>query len=84
MEDAPVNIHDAKTSLSRLIARVEKGEEITLARSGKPVARLIPLGKRRRARVPANDPLLNLEVEGFDGPGSPLTNRESDRLVYGA
>jgi prevent-host-death family protein len=36
------NIHDAKTDLSRLIARAAAGEEIIIARAGKPVARLIP------------------------------------------
>ena len=37
-----VNIHDAKTHLSHLLARVENGETITIARSGKPVADLVP------------------------------------------
>ena len=36
-----VNVHDAKTQLSKLLARVERGEEITIARAGKPVARLV-------------------------------------------
>jgi prevent-host-death family protein len=36
-----VNVQDAKTRLSELLARVEKGEEITIARAGKPVARLV-------------------------------------------
>jgi prevent-host-death family protein len=40
-----VNVHEAKTHLSRLLAEVEKGEEIVIARSGKPVARLLPLEK---------------------------------------
>jgi prevent-host-death family protein len=39
---AQVNIHEAKTHLSRLLERVEKGEEIVIARSGKPVAVLQP------------------------------------------
>lgn len=39
-----VNIHEAKTQLSRLIAAVEAGEEIVLARGGKPVARLVRVG----------------------------------------
>jgi prevent-host-death family protein len=38
-----VNIHDAKTQLSRLVDRAAAGEEITIARAGKPVARLVPL-----------------------------------------
>lgn len=38
-----VNIHEAKTHLSRLLRRVATGEEIVIARAGKPVARLVPL-----------------------------------------
>lgn len=45
-----VNIHDAKTHLSRLIERVEAGEEIVLARGGRPVARLVPLRVRTQPR----------------------------------
>jgi prevent-host-death family protein len=45
-----VNIHDAKTRLSSLIERVEAGEEIVIARAGRPVARLAPLLPRRRRR----------------------------------
>jgi prevent-host-death family protein len=37
-----VNIHDAKTNLSKLLGRVMEGEEIVIAKAGKPVARLIP------------------------------------------
>ncbi len=47
-----VNIHAAKTHLSRLIERVEAGEEITLARAGRPVAKLVPYAVRREPRVP--------------------------------
>jgi prevent-host-death family protein len=35
-----INIHEAKTRLSELLARVEEGEEFTIARAGKPIARL--------------------------------------------
>ena len=38
-----VNIHEAKTHLSKLLARVSEGEEIIIARNGKPVARLVPV-----------------------------------------
>jgi prevent-host-death family protein len=37
-----VNIHEAKTHLSKLLARVANGEEIVIARAGRPVARLVP------------------------------------------
>ena len=42
-ETVKINIHEAKTNLSRLLVRVELGEEIILARAGKPVARLAPM-----------------------------------------
>ncbi len=38
-----MSVYDAKTQLSRLLARVEEGEEIIIARNGRPVARLAPL-----------------------------------------
>jgi prevent-host-death family protein len=45
-----INIHEAKTNLSRLLVRVEMGEEIILARDGKPVARLAPLEAKSAQR----------------------------------
>ena len=51
MEKA-VNVHEAKTHLSRLLERVEAGEEITLARAGKPIARIVPYRPRRAPRKP--------------------------------
>lgn len=51
--DKQVNVHDAKTHLSRLLARVEAGEEVVIARNGKPVAKLTrvesPQSKRLKA-----------------------------------
>ncbi len=43
-----VNVHEAKTNLSRLLDAAAKGEEIIIAKAGKPVARLIPIGKPQR------------------------------------
>lgn len=43
MSAKTVNVHEAKTHLSSLLARVAAGEEIIIAKSGKPVARLVPL-----------------------------------------
>ncbi len=40
---AQFNIHDAKTNLSRIIDRVEHGEEIIISRAGTPVAKVVPL-----------------------------------------
>ena len=38
-----VNVHEAKTHLSRLLERVAAGEEVVIARAGRPVARLVPI-----------------------------------------
>ncbi len=43
---ATVNVHEAKTHLSRLLTQVEAGEEVIIARNGKPVAQLVPCEKR--------------------------------------
>ena len=79
-----INVHEAKTHFSKLLARVEKGERITVARAGKPVAILVPMDQRSRAALPPDNPLLNLHKFGFDGPGDRLTSAEMDRLIYGS
>ncbi len=38
-----INVHDAKTHFSRLLRRVESGEELVISRGGRPVARMVPL-----------------------------------------
>lgn len=38
-----INIHEAKTHLSRLLEKVAGGEEVVIAKAGKPIARLVPL-----------------------------------------
>jgi prevent-host-death family protein len=45
-----VNIHDAKTNFSKLVQKVEGGEEITISRSGVPVARLVPIRSGKPVR----------------------------------
>jgi prevent-host-death family protein len=45
---SPVNVHEAKTHLSRLLQRVARGEEIVIARSGEPVAKLVPYAAPQR------------------------------------
>jgi prevent-host-death family protein len=83
MHDSVVNIHDAKTRLSQLVARAERGERITIARAGKPVAVLGPAPKSRRAPLPPDDPLLNLEAFAVEGRGGTLSNADIDRILYG-
>lgn len=46
------NIYDAKTKLSQLVARAEKGERVTISRHGRPVAQLVPYAAERADRVP--------------------------------
>ena len=53
-----VNVHEAKTHLSRLLVRVESGEEIVIARGGRPIARLQRLESARQVRVPGNDRIV--------------------------
>ena len=48
--EVQVNMHEAKTHLSRLVERVEAGEEVVISRAGKPVARLVPF-RRHQARA---------------------------------
>jgi prevent-host-death family protein len=45
-----VNVHEAKTHFSRLLQRVAAGEEITIAKAGVPVARLVPAEPRKQRR----------------------------------
>lgn len=47
-----VNIHEAKTHLSRLLARAAAGEEIVIAKAGRPMARLVAYEERREPRQP--------------------------------
>jgi prevent-host-death family protein len=48
-----VNMHEAKTTLSKLIELLESGEEVIIARAGKPVARLVPVGEAPRRKLGA-------------------------------
>ncbi|MGI9025104.1 MAG: type II toxin-antitoxin system Phd/YefM family antitoxin [Burkholderiaceae bacterium] len=78
-----VNVHEAKTTLSDLIARAEAGEEIVIARANKPTVRLVPIETRRDRRVlglnasPAfaiaadfDAPMVD-EALWYDEPGTP-------------
>jgi prevent-host-death family protein len=71
-----VNIHAAKTHLSRLVERVEAGEEITLARAGRPVAKIVPYVPRREPRQLG---LLTGQVWAAPDWDSPEVNEEIAR-----
>ncbi len=72
-----VNVHEAKTHLSRLLDRVAKGEEIVIAKAGRPVAKLVPIpGKPRepgrcKGKIHITDdfdaPLPESILKGFRG-----------------
>ncbi|MBX9811434.1 MAG: type II toxin-antitoxin system prevent-host-death family antitoxin [Burkholderiales bacterium] len=64
-----VNIHEAKTQLSRLVEIAAGGEEIIIAKAGKPVAKLGPLSKpSRKARKPGGLKGKIWIAEDFDAP----------------
>jgi prevent-host-death family protein len=62
----PVNVHDAKTHFSKLLARVKRGQEVLIARAGKPVARLVPYRSRDRAPMFGTDRGKFVVPEDFD------------------
>lgn len=73
-----VNVRRAKIELSRLLARAEAGEEVVIARRGRPIARLVPLEPRGRREpgtlrgkitVPDRffDPLPEEELKAWEG-----------------
>ncbi len=61
-----VNVHEAKTHLSQLLARVEAGERIVIARAGHPIAELTPIAHERTPRVPGHDRVVI--HDNFDEP----------------
>lgn len=63
-----VNVHEAKTHLSRLLERVAAGEEIIISKAGKPMAKLSPLSTPQTDRVPGLDKGLIQVPDDFDGP----------------
>lgn len=62
-----VNVHEAKTHLSRLLDRVAAGSEITIAKAGKPVARLIPANAPAQRRLGFDAGRVTL-ADDFDAP----------------
>jgi prevent-host-death family protein len=74
-----VNVHEAKTHFSRLLERAHAGEEIVLAKAGKPYARLMPLAPALTRRQPGRlagrvgdaffEPLPDDELDAWEGQG---------------
>ena len=63
-----VNVHEAKTQLSRLLQRVSEGEEIIIANRGIPVARLVPIPQKRGRRELGIEHGRVKIAENFDAP----------------
>jgi prevent-host-death family protein len=70
-----VNMHQAKTSLSRLVERALAGEEILIARNGEPLVKLVPVPKERKPRVPGR-----LKGKVWMGPDFEFTDAEIEEL----
>lgn len=66
-----VNIHEAKTHLSRLLERVRLGEEVIIAKAGKPVARLVAVSEKPKRRVPGSAKGQIWIADDFDAPLPP-------------
>ena len=63
-----VNIHEAKTHLSQLLSRALSGEEIVIAKAGKPMVRLVPVEEPLSDRVLGQDEGLFTVPEDFNEP----------------
>ncbi len=63
-----VNLHEAKTHLSKLIKRVELGEEIIIARAGHPVAKLTAIAPQHKPRMPGSARGKIRISDDFDAP----------------
>lgn len=64
----PVNIHEAKSQLSKLIECASKGEEVIIAKAGKPVARLVAIAADRPLRKPGSMKGKIKIAPDFDAP----------------
>ena len=63
-----VNIHEAKTNFSKLLAQAISGEEVIIAKAGTPIARLVPFTEKPLRRVPGTAIGKIIIAEDFDAP----------------
>ena len=64
-----VNVHEAKTQLSRLLLDAEAGETVVIARAGKPSAQLVPINGQRKGLKPPGAMRDQIRIsEDFDAP----------------
>ncbi len=66
-----VNIHQAKTHLSRLLQRVAEGEEVVIARAGEPIARLVRIQPQQKTRPLGMDRGSVVVPDDFNDPLPP-------------
>jgi prevent-host-death family protein len=70
-----INVHEAKTNLSRLIEKVQAGEDVTIAKAGRPVARLV--------RIEPNKPILGSArgtIRMQPGWDAPFSGKEMEEI----
>lgn len=78
-----LNVHEAKTQLSRLLERVEQGESIVIARNGKPVAELVPVRKKGISLGSGRED-RNVNHRAIAGGWwKPMTDEEADEFLGG-
>lgn len=63
-----VNVHEAKTHFSKLLMQTAQGQEIIIAKAGRPVARLVPVKPRGKNRVPGSARGKIVVAKDFDAP----------------
>jgi prevent-host-death family protein len=66
-----VNLYEAKTQLSRLVERAAAGEEIVIAKAGKPKAKLVPIREEAKPREPKDLLGISFIADDFDEPLPP-------------
>lgn len=73
-----INMHQAKSSLSRLVERALAGEEVIIARNGEPLVKLVPVPKQKQPRVPGK-----YKGQIWIGPDFEFTDEEITELFEG-
>lgn len=63
-----INVHEAKTHFSKLLERVNNGEEVIIAKAGSPIARLVPIGEKPKKRVVGSAQGKVAIADNFDVP----------------
>ncbi len=71
MPPMKVNIHHAKTHFSKLLEKVQLGEEIVIAKAGTPVAKLVPIHSKPEPRILGSAKGMFRMPEDFDAPLPP-------------